>query len=227
MTRRKLQLVLLLLLPAATAAGETLDRIVVVVNKGVILASQWNAAIRFEALLSGREVRSLSDAECDAALDRLVDQELLEQEIASSTYQPASEAEIGAKAAELRRQLAPAAGDEQWQALLARYGLSEEDVRDRVAVQIDILRFIDLRFRPSIHIDPRNVETYYRTTLVPQVAASGGRPPDLKQAAAGIEELLVQQRIDELLNAYLKNLRAQSRIRRMAERAPRSEARAR
>lgn len=223
---RRFQLVLLLLL-AAAAAAETLDRIVVVVNKGVILASQWDEAIRFEALASGRDVATMTDAECDAALDRLIDQELIQQEIATTTYQPVSATAVDKKVAGLRQQLAPAADDAQWHSLLARYGLTEQEVRDHVAAYVDILRFVDLRFRPSIHIDPRTVEAYYRTTLLPEAQARGGRQPELKQVAPQIEELLVQQRIDELLNAYLKNLRAQSRIRRMAEQAPTKETRAR
>jgi hypothetical protein len=216
---RRLQLVLLLSL-ATLGAAETLDRIVVVVNKGIILASQWDEAIRFEAFVEGRDLAALTDADCDAALDRLIEQELLEQQIATTTYQPATPQEIDARAADLRRQLAPTAADEQWHARLARYRLSEEDVRARIAIQVDVLRFIDLRFRPSIHIDPRNVEAYYRTTFAPQMRAGGQQPPELKFAAPQIEEILVQQRIDELLSAYLKNLRAQSRIQRMAEKAP-------
>jgi len=49
------------------------------------------------------------------------------------------------------------------------------------------------------------------------VQARGGQAPPLAQASAAIEEILVQQRIDELLAAYLKNLRAQVRVRRMDE----------
>jgi len=197
------------------------------VNKGIILASQWDEAIRFEALSSGRAVNTLSDAECDAALDRLIDQELIQQEIAVTTYRPVAAAEVDDKVANLRRQLAPAADDQQWHSLLASYGLDEEDVRAHIAGYLDILRFVDQRFRPSIHIDSRNVEAYYRSTLVPELQSKGMRPPELKQIAPQIEELLVQQRIDELLTAYLKNLRAQSRIQRLAEKPPKSEATAR
>jgi len=225
--RRCLQLALLLLLAAGAARAETLDRIVVVVNKGIILASQWDEALRFEALTSGRALNTLSDAECDAALDRLIDQELIQQEMALTTYRPAAETEIAAKVAYLRQQLAPAADDGQWHSLLTSYGLTEADVRSHIAGYLDVLRFVDLRFRPSIHIDSRNVESYYRTTLVPELESKGAEVPELKQVSAQIEELLIQQRIDELLTAYLKNLRAQARIQRLEEKAPTREATAR
>jgi parvulin-like peptidyl-prolyl isomerase len=215
--KKLFQLALALMLAAATPAwaGKTLDRIVVVVDHGVILTSQWEQAVRFEAMVEGKNLSAVSAADRERTLDRLIDQELLEQQFVGTTYQPASAEEIAAKANDLRRQVALNADDAQWQALLRRYGLDESDVRERVAVQLDVLRFVEARFRPSIRIDPRTIDAYYQNTLRPQVEARGAQPPPLKQARPAIEEILVQQRIDDLLGAYLKNLRAQARIRRM------------
>jgi len=230
MMMRRLQSAVLLafaVLIAAACLAETIDRIVVVVDKGVILASQWEQSVRYEALLEGKDLRSLTPADRERTLDRLIDQELLRQQIATTTYQPASAEEVAAKMNDVRKQLLPNGDDRAWRAALARYGLDEEDVRERVAAQMDILRFIEARFRPSIRIDRRAIEAYYKNTLLPQVQARGGQPPPLAQASASIEELLVQQRIDETLTAYLKNLRAQVRIRRMDGAAPAKEAQAR
>src|SRR5437016_2720342 len=100
---RRLQLAMLLLLPAALAVvqaialAETLDRVVVVVDKGVILASQWDQAVRYEALAEGKDVRRLTAADRERTLDRLIDQSLLEQQIATTTYKRASAEEIAAK----------------------------------------------------------------------------------------------------------------------------------
>jgi hypothetical protein len=212
---RRLQLALLLFC-GTVALAETLDRVVVVVDKGVILASQWEEAVRYEAFVEGKELASVTPEDRERTLDRMIDQELLRQQMGGTTYQPAAAAEIDAKVADLRRQMQPAGNDAQWQATLRRYGLDEEDIRERVEQQVDLLRFVEVRFRPSIHVDPRAVEAYYKNTFVPQMRASGQAPPPLQQAKAGIEELLVQQRIDDLLSAYLKNLRAQAHIRRVA-----------
>jgi hypothetical protein len=212
---RRLQLALLLFCGALSLA-ETLDRVVVVVDKGVILASQWEEAVRYEAFVEGKELAAVTSADRERTLDRMIDQELLRQQMAGTTYQPAAAAEIDAKVADLRHQMQPAGSDAQWQATLKRYGLDEEDIRERVEQQVDLLRFVEVRFRPSIHVDPRSVEAYYKNTFVPQMRASGQAPPPLQQAKAGIEELLVQQRIDDLLSAYLKNLRAQAHIRRVS-----------
>ncbi len=218
MRRRQLAVLLAFAALCASACGaETMERIVVVVDKGLILASQWEQSVRYEAMLEGKDLRSVTAAERERTLDRLIDQELLRQQIAGSTYQPVSADEVAGKVSEVRRQLLPGGDDAGWNAELARYGLTEEDVREHVAEQLDILRYIEARFRPSIRVDRRTVEAYYKNTFIPQVQARGGQPPPLAQTSAGIEEILVQQGIDDLLAAYLKNLRAQVRIRRMDE----------
>lgn len=207
-----------LALSASVWAGatETLDRIVVVVNKNIILASEWEQAVRYEALLEGKPLAQVTDSDCEQALGRLIDQQLLQQQIDTSNYLPVSDAELERRTSEVRRQLAPRASDAEWLARLAAYGLTADDVRERIAAQLNILRFIELRFRPTIHIDRRNIESYYRETLLPQLGAANSQPPTLQAASPQIEEVLVQQRIDELLAAYLKNLRAQAGIRRHA-----------
>lgn len=224
--RRFLQSALLLLLAAPLAPAQTLDRIVVVVNRRAILASEWEQALRYESFLEGRALESLTDGDSDKVLDRLIDQELLREEMEESGYEAAAEAEVAAHLAEVRAQLLPGAADVEWQAALARHGLAESDLRERLARHLELTRFIDLRFRAGIHIDPRAVAEYYRETFAPQVRAAGAQPPEERAAAPQIEQLLVQQRIGELLEAHLKNLRAQSHIHRL-DPEPQAEAKAR
>jgi hypothetical protein len=225
--RRALKLVLLLVLAAGACLAETVDRIVVVVNKRIILASEWDQAVRFEALADHKELKSVTAVDCAHTLDRLIDQELLEQQIATTTYQPAQAVEVAAAVASVRQQILPQGSDEQWDALIAGYGLTADDVEARVKVVLDIERFVDLRFRPNIHIDPRAIDAYYRNTLVPQIQAEHGSMVSLKDASKRIEDILVQQQIAERLSGYLKALRTQSHIQRMTAPAPAREAEAR
>jgi parvulin-like peptidyl-prolyl isomerase len=78
--RRLLHLVLCLtLLAGATqaGAGEIIDRIVAVVNRGVVLQSDLDIAVRYQALLEGRSLKSITDQDLRSTLDRLIDQQLL------------------------------------------------------------------------------------------------------------------------------------------------------
>src|SRR6266481_5365557 len=92
---RKLPLLLWLLVlalgPGARAA-EIVDRIVATVNGHVILQSDWDDAVRFEAFVEGRPLDRQSDQDRSRALDRLIDQELLrEQSQGADVSQPPAE----------------------------------------------------------------------------------------------------------------------------------------
>ena len=43
--------------------------------------------------------------------------------------------------------------------------------------RMEILRFIELRFRPGIRISPQEIEAYYHDTLLPQYRQGEAVPP--------------------------------------------------
>src|SRR3954464_16005666 len=69
-------------LPAARA-GEVIDRIVATVNGHIILQSDWDEALCYQALLTGRAVSLFSDGGRRAFPDRLIDQEFLGEQMRS------------------------------------------------------------------------------------------------------------------------------------------------
>jgi hypothetical protein len=95
---------------------------------------------------------------------------------------------------------------------LAAYGLSEEDVAERTAIQVNLLRYLDLRFRSQVHISSRAIENYYRDQLLPQLRRTGAVEPPLQQVAAKIEQLLTEQRLNELQSQWVRTLRLQAGV---------------
>jgi hypothetical protein len=79
-----------------------------------------------------------------------------------------------------------------------------------VAAELEQLRLVDLRFRPSIQVSAADIEKYYREQIVPKLPASD--PLALKQAAPKIKEILIQEKINQLLNSWLEALRSQAQI---------------
>ena len=57
---------------------------------------------------------------------------------------------------------------EGWQAFLAESHLTAAEIDSFIREQIQILDFIEKRFRAGIHITPEQIETYYNTVLLPQ-----------------------------------------------------------
>jgi hypothetical protein len=200
-----------LLLPAARA-GEVIDRIVATVNGHIILQSDWDEALCYEALLNGRALNQFSDDDRRAVLDRLIDQELLAEQMKSASFQHASEAEAAARLAEARKQYPEAANAEGWQTVLASFGLSEKDLLAHVQQQIDLMRLVDARLRPAVQIDSKTVEAYYREKFVPQLKQPAVTDVPTADVAAQIRELLTEEKVNQLMVSWLQSLRAESKV---------------
>ncbi len=214
----------LLLISAVLCSAEVVDRMVAVVNRQVILQSEVEQAARVEFLLNGKPLDQLNQDALKATLERLIDQDLLEQQIITATQLDASPAELAARLHEVRAQIPGATDDQTWKAMLATYGLTEQDVAAQLDSQIRILRFVDLRFRGLVRVDRTAITIYYQETLVPELRKRGADIPPMDQVSDKIRQILVEQRIDGLLNTWLQTLRAQGHIERMMDSNPAAHA---
>jgi len=196
----------------AAAQAEVIDRIVATVNGHVILQSDWNEALCYEALLNGRQVSQFTDDERRAVLDRLIDQELLGEQMKSAAFQHATEAEAAARIAAARKLYPEAATSAGWQLVLARFRLTEKDLIAHVQKQIDVMRLVDAHLRPGVQIDSKTIEAYYRDKFVPQLKQSGAGEVPLADVSGKIRELLTEEKVNELMVSWLQTLRAESKV---------------
>ena len=210
----RFQLVILLLL-AASAPAQVVDRMVAVVNKQVILESELDQATRVEFLLQGKAIGQLAATDRIATLERLIDRSLLDQQIVDPAMLNPSAEDLAAKMKEIRDGLPGAGSEERWKAILNGYGLTQQDVEDQLTSQFRILRFIDLRFRGLVQVDRDAIAAYYQDRFLPEVRKRNVAEPKLSEVSDKIEQILAEQRIDGLLNNWLKTLRAQAHIERM------------
>lgn len=212
MIRRFSIVVVLLCMAPFLRAGELLDCIVATVNGHIILQSDWDDALRYEALIAGRSPGEASAGERKAALDRLIDQELLQEQMHATDFQHATETEINGRLQEIRQQHPGTTDESAWNQVLARYGFDPQTLRQRVAQELDVMRLVDARLRPKVSIDSRSIESYYNQQLLPQLRESGAKEIPLDTASPQIKELLTEQKVNELLEAWLVNLRSGSQI---------------
>ncbi len=211
------QLALLLLLVGAVIsarAGDLLDRIVVVVNDEIILQSDVDTAVRYEALLNDKPLEQVTASDRHDALTRLVDQTLILQQMRQAEIPPPSAEELAAQGQKIRQQVPAGASDPAWAAALAGYGLTPDEFAYRAGIQVQITRFLDMRFRPMVRVDRATIEEYYRDKFLPEWRRQSLQPPPpLRQVESKIEGVLVEQQIDQLLLAWLATLRNQGDIR--------------
>jgi len=208
--------VAVLALASPRSDAEVIDRIVAIVNGHVILQSDWEDSLCYEAFSSGRPLDQLTAADRKTALDHLIDQELLREQLRAPDSSHASPEQVAQRVAEIRKQYPNAETESGWQALLERYGLNQEDLKNRVAAQLDLMSLVDSRLRPAVNIDNKSIASYYQQELLPQLHESGAQSVPLAEVSGKIKELLTQKKITQLLTAWLQSLRAGSQIRSQA-----------
>ena len=205
--------VLLFAVSRPAVAGDVIDRIVATVNGHIILQSDWDDALAYEAFFSGKSLQQFTASDRKGPLDRLVDQELLRQQIPDKDPQfELDEQTIKAKLQEVRAQFPGTETDQSWQALLARNNLSEGELKSHVMIQLKILRLIDERLTSTIQVDDKNIEDYYNQTFLPQLRKTGAKEPPLADVASKIRELLTQQKLNDALKGWLQSLHDSSAI---------------
>src|SRR5206468_13070725 len=146
------------------------------VNGHVSQQSEWEDERQYESLMSGsRSGQAATASDRKAALDRLVDQELLSEQAPTTDY-------VQTAADETERQLDHVKADYlqslkmSWSDALASHGFTESEVRDRIALQLNQMKMIDAHLRPSVQIDDSAVADYYQRQFLPELSRSGAAP---------------------------------------------------
>jgi len=206
--------VLLLMTAVVPAfAGEVIDGVVASVNRQPILRSDWDEAVAFEAFMQQKPLDQVTSADRVLALQHIIDRQLLKAQMGDDSYMRPSEEKLQQDIAKLRTQVPNGKDDAAWQRLLASYGLTEDILKEHLRTEVQVMNFVEVRLRPDVHIEPEDIESYYKNRLLPDLQQNGAKPIPLDEVDSRIRELLTEQHIDELLDAWLHNLRQQADIR--------------
>ena len=213
--KRFVQFVAVLLISVASMSAqptEVLDRLIAIVNNAPILQSDWEMALRCEAMMAGRKPESLSAGEQRDVFNRLVDQELIREQMRGYSVTPVTDGDINARIVQVRDEF-KVNSDADWKRLLETSGVSDADVRAKVKSELEVLRFLDARMRPMVRVEFRSIRDYYRDHYVPELQKQGVQPAPLADVSDKIREIITQQRMDEQVTAWLQTLRDGADIR--------------
>ena len=209
---RHIVISILLVVPLAAFAGEVIDGVIATVNRKPILQSEWDDAVRYEAFMQQKPLRAVTEGDRVSALERLIDRRLLESQMSDASRFAPSRDEVRVSLAKLREQIPGAKEDQAWRRMLSSYALKERDIEAGLRSETQMMNFIEVRLRPSVHVQPEEVEAYYRAQVLPDMEKVGVKVVTLEELEPRIRELLVQQHIDQLLDTWLHNLRQQTPI---------------
>jgi peptidyl-prolyl cis-trans isomerase SurA len=192
-------------------AAEIIDGVVATVNRKPVLRSEWDESVRFEAFMQQKKLADVGEAERVAALQRMIDRELLTTQMADKDLRP-SEQEVKGDIAKLRAQVPGGEEDEAWHALIAQYGLTEAAITAHLKDEVQVMNFIDVQLRPNVRIQDAEIRAYYQQHFASAAQQGGAKAATFGEVEPKIHELLVQQHVDEMLDAWLHNLRQQTNI---------------
>ncbi len=185
-----------------------IDEIAITVGNQAITESEIEREIRLSSLLNGAAPDTGLEARREAA-DRLIEQALVRREMSFGSYPPVPAAQVDEALASTRKSHG---GQPGFAALLAKYGLTEKDLRDYLTWQLALLKFIDLRFRPAVQVTEEDVETYYKQHSSAQPGPDG-TTPSLHDLHDQIEQKLTGERVDTQLDEWMKRSEERTVIR--------------
>lgn len=201
---------------AQSAQPIVLDKVIAVINGDVLLESDLQseedmAALQPLSLPPGK------DFDVRAAR-RLINRVLILQQMKTQGAVKAVGDEAVKKDLDLLRKQLPACAHGRcetaagWAKFLGDHNLTPEEVQERWRIRMQILDFIDTRFRAGVRISKADIADYYEKVFVPQFKKQNANPPSVDAISSRIEEVLLQQHVTALLQDWLKSLRDQGNV---------------
>ena len=197
-------------------AGErvVLDRVVAVVNGDLILESDLDEETRMAAFQPFADRTAVTR---EQLVERLIDRDLILQQIRLQPQAQIMDAQVDAELRVLRKNIPECAAygcetDAGWEKFVAAQGFTAEELRERWRQRMEVLRFVEARFRMGIRISQTEMDAYYKGTLVPAYEKERVTPPAEAAIADRIQEILLQQQVDRLLDDWLTSLRAEGSV---------------
>jgi peptidyl-prolyl cis-trans isomerase SurA len=196
--------------------GVLVDQVIGVVNGDLILESDVEEERHFSAFQPFRDPGGKFSRE--NAIERLVDRALILQQAKLQPDGLATTPEVKAELSNLRKEI-PACTqyhcetDAGWEKFVADQGFTLDELTERWRQRMEILKFIELRFRAGIRISPEEIKNYYQKTLLPEYARLNAKAPVLDKISDRIQEVLLQQKVGNLLSDWLESLKAQGTVR--------------
>jgi hypothetical protein len=189
-------------------AQEIVDRVAARIENDIILLSDVRVLARYQELVDGK---SESDPQI---LDRLVDQWIVRNEAETARFPHPSEADVNRGVERVQKSFP---SPQEYESKKKQIGLTDGDIRAMVAAQLYLSNYLDSRFRPSVRVEPKDVEEFYEKAVLTRAQARGQTPPTLEVSRDYIRDALVQRGIDEQAERWLNESRGRIHVEKLLE----------
>ncbi|MEW6731554.1 MAG: hypothetical protein AB1489_09530 [Acidobacteriota bacterium] len=144
-------------------------------------------------------------------LNQLIDQRLL---LAEAERLPRLEPTTDQIADALRDLIKRFPSEEIFYERVRRVGLTRDVARDIMKQRLQILNYIDFRFRSFAIITDSEIQEYFKDVLQPKLRARGIKPGEQPsdEERALIESILIEERVNREIERFLEQARQQADI---------------
>jgi hypothetical protein len=201
-------MIYMLILGTAASAGIVVDRMAVIVGKHVIKLSDVDRDLRLTAFLNREPLKITPETKRQSA-ERLIDQEIIRQEIVTGAFRRPSESDAAGLGGQLRQERF-GGSETRLREELRRYGLTEDELRAQLLWNLTVLNFIDQRFREGTLVTDEEVRAYYDQHLA-ELRREYPKDGGFETLAPKIRSSLEGQRVDQNFNNWLAQARKRYR----------------
>lgn len=186
------------------------EDVVAIVNGEKVFQSELDSAEMQVAANQGIDINSAGEQEREQiqsqAINNLVSQKLLSQVVQESDIE-ASEEEIDEQVEAIKDQFET---DQEFQEALSFEGLTEEELRSEVRLNVAIQNYIDQEIDfSSVSVEESEVSALYDELIAGQDQEN---VPSLEESYDQVEQMLVQQKQEEVLDNFIEELRSESEV---------------
>ncbi len=201
---------------AGAPEGQTkvLDSVIAIVNGDVLLESDVQQEQRLESL----QMLPANENTTVTAAQHLITRTLILQQMkAQQEASYVTDAQVEKVVGEIRKDLPGCAAAHcetmaGWTAFLASRGLAPDEVNDSWRQRLEILDYLNLRFRSGIRIPAADIQKYYQSNMVPEFEKKHQKPPPVKALADRIREVLLQQQVAKQIDDWEATLRQEGSV---------------
>jgi hypothetical protein len=193
----------------ALSGSVVIDRIAVIVGKHAIKTSDIDRDLRATQFLNHERPDFSVDTKRKAA-ERLIDQTLIRDEMEKGRYARSGAGDLDAM---FKRLLQDRFGGSaaRMKDSLSEYGLGADQLRMQLQWQLDVMRFIEERFRPGVLVTDDEVRSYYDVRQAdlkrqfPQLKTYEALAPKIRTSLEG-------ERLNGNFEQWLTQVRQRNRV---------------
>lgn len=209
---------------ALTHRAEIIDRLMAVVNRQIITLGDVEQELRLQELdpftadLPGVSSSQQLKVTQELVVQHLIEQTLIREQIQQFPGLEIDDAQVESQRAAIEKRIG---GAEK----LVEMKIDIQALRTRLRWQLQVMRFIDYRFRQFVVVDTKEIESYYQNQFLPELQKRNALParntlparnaspaPELAEVGERIRKILTEEKLNAQVDEWLASLRKDAAI---------------